>query len=124
MAVRLIGVYDADGGLPGELRYVVGRALGRAHCALCDVTHGAVRARTEFRRCADGLGVPFDLLHRNEAGPELLVAGLPSVLARTDDGEVVPVLGPDDLEACAGDVDAFERALRDALASKGLPLHP
>ena len=124
MAVRLIGVYDADGGLAGELRYVVGRALGRAHCALCDVTHGAVRERPAFRRCVEGFGVPFDLLHRDEAGPELRSAGLPVVVARTDDGGVVPLLGPAALEACAGDVDAFEGALRAALASTGLRLDP
>ena len=27
-------VYDADGGLVGEVRYVVGHLLGRAECAL------------------------------------------------------------------------------------------
>ena len=40
---RLIGVYDADGGLRGELAYVLGHLAGRAECALCDITHSAVR---------------------------------------------------------------------------------
>ena len=33
-----MGVYDADGGLLGELAYLTGRILGIAHCALCDIT--------------------------------------------------------------------------------------
>lgn len=44
-AVELVGVYDADGGLLGEAAYVVGRLCGTRHCALCDITHSAVRRR-------------------------------------------------------------------------------
>ena len=41
--VRLTGVYNAKGSLLGEVRYAVGRRLGRSHCALCEITHGRVR---------------------------------------------------------------------------------
>ncbi len=47
--LRLVGVYDADGSLRGELAYWVRARLGRAHCALCDITHGAVRERREWQ---------------------------------------------------------------------------
>ena len=33
------GVYHADGGLLGELRYVMGVAFRGEHCSLCDITH-------------------------------------------------------------------------------------
>ena len=36
------GVYHADGGIVGELRYVFGKLRGTAHCALCDITHSYV----------------------------------------------------------------------------------
>ncbi len=42
--VRLIGVYDADGTLRGELGYWVGARLGRRHCSLCDITHALRRS--------------------------------------------------------------------------------
>jgi hypothetical protein len=35
---RLVGVYNADGTLLGEVRYFVAARLGRAHCPLCDIT--------------------------------------------------------------------------------------
>jgi hypothetical protein len=35
--IRLIGVYDADGGLRGEIAYLAGK-LGGHHCSLCDVS--------------------------------------------------------------------------------------
>jgi len=119
----LIGVYDADGGVAGELRYVVGHLLGRAECSLCDITHGRLRRKAEFDDLRDRIGVPFDVVHRNERTPELAAAtgALPCVVAITSGGRDV-VLGPDDLRACAGDVERFERALRDALGARGLTL--
>lgn len=120
---RLIGVYDADGGVAGELRYVVGHLLGRAECSLCDITHGRLRRKAEFDDLRDRLGVPFDVVHRNERTPEVVAAtgALPCVLAVTTGGRDV-VLGPDDLRECAGDVERFERVLRDALGARGLTL--
>ena len=44
---RLVGVYDADGGLLGEAAYVWGKVRGTRHCALCDITHRRVRRRPE-----------------------------------------------------------------------------
>jgi hypothetical protein len=37
---RLVGVYNANGTVGGELAYFLGARLGRAHCSLCDITHG------------------------------------------------------------------------------------
>ena len=51
----LTGVYQANGSLSGELRYVVGKLLGSAHCALCDITHGAVREKPGFVACREAL---------------------------------------------------------------------
>ena len=58
--VRLVGVYDADHTLRGELSYWIGARLGRAHCALCDITHGLVRERDDWKRSRSSFAVPFD----------------------------------------------------------------
>lgn len=57
---RLVGVYDADHTLRGELSYWVGARLGRAHRALCDITHGTLRVKADWRACRSGLPVAFD----------------------------------------------------------------
>ncbi len=111
---RYLGIYDADGGLTGELRYVVGKLAGRTHCALCDITHGWTgRKRTWDAACADA-GMEIALAHRNEVGPdELAAAGsLPAVIGRGPDGAWRLLLGPDALDACGGDPEAFVAALR------------
>jgi hypothetical protein len=117
-AVReLVGVYDADGGVAGELRYVVGHLLGRAECGLCDITHGTLRRKPAWDAMAARLGVPFTLVHRNERTPEVAAAtadALPCVVAVTEAG-VVPVLDAAALSSCGGDVVAFESKLTMAL---------
>jgi hypothetical protein len=119
---ELIGVYNADGGMVGELRYVAGKIFGRAHCALCDITHRGVSARAEFTRACERIPVPFVLLHLNERPDDVRAASggaVPCVLARVG-GELVVLLGPTELEACATQVDEFERRLRVAVTGRGM----
>lgn len=121
---RLVGVYDADGGLAGEARYVIGHLLGRLECALCDITHGPLRRKRAFDDLRARLGVPFELVHRNERSLEVAAAtqgALPCVVASAG-GKVVEVLGADDLRACGGEVAEFERLLRAALDARALQL--
>ena len=119
---RLVGVYAADGSVRGEIAYVVGRALGRAHCALCDVTHGRLTEKAQWRECRAGMPVPFDVFHRNDQ-PDAVRAAVggrtPVVVAQTDGGIVELLDGPA-LDACAGSPDALAAALEVAVARAGL----
>ena len=126
LVTELVGVYDADGGIAGAAKYVVGHLLGRLECALCDITHGPVRRKKSFDAFRARLGVPFSVVHRNERSSDVEVAtrhALPCVVANTEAGWVV-VLGRDELSAFGGEVDALERGLHHALVAGGLTLHP
>ncbi len=118
---ELIGVYHADGGAVGEARYLIGKLLGTAHCALCDVTHSPVRKKPEWDRTVARLGIPFTMLHLNElprdVSEAVASAGSPVVLARTDDGTLATVLDRTALEGMQGSVSNFEGALRASLGS-------
>ena len=117
---RLWMVYDADGGLLGELAYVIGKRRGRAHCALCDITHAGARRKPGFAALVASLGVPSEVVHRNEQPPELaaFTAGrLACVVAETTDGYEV-LVDAAALDACAGDVSAFADAVSRALAAR------
>lgn len=103
--VRLIGIYDANGSLPGEIAYWVGARLGTRHCALCEITHGVFREKSEWRECRAGLAVPFESLHLDEIPPEMaaVVAGsTPCVVAERADGSFEIVIDREQLEACDG----------------------
>jgi len=119
MAPRLVGVYNADGSLRGELAYVVGRLRGTAHCALCEVTHGRLRRRPDFDAACRLLPVPLELRHRNEIEQSLidLIEGrYPCIVVFDPDPEVL--LTPEDIEMCAGDPDALVARVTDALATR------
>jgi hypothetical protein len=119
---RLVGVYDADGTLFGELAYVVGHLLGRRSCALCDITHGGLRRRPEFDEAAAALGIPFELLHRDERSPEVVAlteGALPCVVAEGD-GERIVLVDRAGLAACGKDPVALVDVIRSAAASRHL----
>ena len=123
--VGAVGVYAADGGVVGELTYVVGHLLGRTECSLCDVTHGPLRRKRAWDDMATDLPVPVRLVHRNETtareAAACAVSGLPVVLGVRSDGSLTTLLAPAALKALDGSVDAFEKALRAALAAQVAP---
>lgn len=121
---RLVGVYDADGTVRGEVAYAVGHLLGRRSCDLCDITHGTLRRKPAFDRLASRLSVPFDLLHRDEQTDEMraLTDGrLACVLAETDGGHVI-LVDRERLAACDGAPDALFVAIEDAVRRSHLVL--
>lgn len=108
---RLLGVYDADGGLTGELRYVIGHLFGRAECALCDITHTPLWRKRAWDALLSTLPVAFDLRHRNELSPreQAALSGitLPVVAAELDDGTYRLICTHEELAKLNGDVARF-----------------
>ena len=107
------GVYHADGGIVGELRYVFGKLRGTAHCALCDITHSYVSEKKSMKECRSNSPVPFHLVHLNEQneGLQSITEGVtPCVVAETDEGFQV-ILYPDELEDCEKKVESFQKKL-------------
>jgi hypothetical protein len=116
---ELLGVYDADGGIRGELTYVWGRWRGTAHCSLCDLTHTTWRRKQEWDELVSRVPVPLRVAHRNELDPAERAAAtgqpLPLLLGR-DAAGWRPVVGADRLDSLAGDLAGFETVLRELLA--------
>lgn len=115
---ELIGVYDADGTIVGEVSYWIGARLGRTHCSLCELTHGLFATKREWRECSTNLGVPFITWHRDDAPAEVLAAidVFPAVVARRGDSLTV-VIDAGTLESFAGDTARFAGHLRALVTS-------
>ena len=106
----------------GEFAYWVGARLGRRHCSLCEITHGSVRQRPEWKACQAGLPVPFDTYHRDDQPDPIRAAAggqAPVVVAETDTGHVL-LLASSDLEACNGSIDRLVQAIERAATLVGL----
>jgi hypothetical protein len=118
----LTGVYNARGTITGELAYLAGKLSGRAHCGLCDITHGLrLHERKEWREQRRRLRVPFETVHLDERSPEVARAcpTAPCVVAHTDDG-VIPLLGPAEINAFAGNGEELISAIDRAATRRGL----
>ena len=103
-SVSLVGIYDADGGLYGELRYAVRKILGRGKCALCDITHGwNPMGSRSWKRACEFSDVALVLVHRDEATAEQLAAAtaLPAIV-RWHDGQWSEVLTTAEIAQCVG----------------------
>lgn len=114
---QVMGVFDADGGWMGELRYVLGLVVGGKHCSLCDITHGYNPwGRREWKRvCADA---PFEIrmIHRDRAhvSQREAAGALPAVIA--GNGETWRLLvGSSELQDCAGDAVQLMALIQDRL---------
>lgn len=108
--VRLVGVYDSNGSLRGEVLSWLGRQLGLTRCALSEITHGWTSERTEWKAFVGGLGVPFATYRRDDQPREVRIVTegeSPAVVAELQDGMFVPLLGRAELEACAGSADTL-----------------
>ena len=106
----------------GELAYWIGARLGRSHCALCEITHGLVRERDEWRTCRAGLPIPFDTFHRDDqpdAIRTVLKGVYPAVVAETTTGMVV-LLDPQQLTACDGSTERLVAAIHEQVDRTGL----
>ncbi len=122
--LRLVGVYDADHTVRGEVSYWIGARLGRAHCALCDISHGVLRRRSEWNAYVAGLAVPFETFHRDDQPDAVRAASgdsAPVVLAETAAGPVL-LLDRVTLDACDGSVDLLSNAIDVALTREALVL--
>lgn len=110
---EIIGVYNAESTLWGELTYWIGARIGSRHCSLCDITHGLFTQRTDWKECASQLGIPFNTFHINDAPTDVTQAAngmYPIVLGRSSAGLQV-LLTDSDLDQCAGSTQVFKQKL-------------
>ena len=122
----LYAIYDADGSLAGELRYLVDKVLGRADCALCDLSHGWHPAGKRAWRQRQGAATQLTWLHRDEVPHHVLarVSGSLPCVAIDTNGSVDILISKDQLAGCEGDFTVFEHLLArrlQGLASEPIP---
>ena len=119
-------IYDADGSFMGEVRYLRDKFLGKAECALCDLSHGwSPMGRSDWRRRKD-VSASLNWLHRDELPGHVAaqVAGQLPCVAVDRDGEIEIVIGREALRGCEGDFSVFEHLLEQtvrALNAKPAP---
>lgn len=120
---QLIGVYDADATLWGEMSYWIGARFGVRHCSLCDITHSLLREKPEWRECRgkldSELGIEFETFHRNDQPDDVrrsIDGKYPAVVVRAESGEVSLFMNADQIAACGTSPEGFAAEISRRLA--------
>lgn len=118
----LIGVYNADGGIIGELSYVLGHLIGLRNCSLCDISHSPVKMKSSFktlqRELLEQHGIAVKMIHRNERTERETTASEgrePCMLLQHADQSISMFLDSAELKTLAGNVESFEKLIYSRL---------
>lgn len=106
--LRLVGVYNANGGFLGELAYIHGKMTNKSHCALCDITHGNNPfGKKEWKQARTCLAIPVEFVHLNEMDvrTEAVIATTvaPAIVALLDNGSDRVLINAEELHQCNKD---------------------
>ena len=114
----LIGVYNADGGLAGELSYVFGHLIGIRSCSLCDISHSPIKKKASFKELEQRLleehGIIVRMVHLNERNERELKASEgrePCMLLEYPDLSISMFLDATDLKALSGSVRSLKKLI-------------
>lgn len=115
---ELIGVYDADATLIGELSYWIGARLGVRHCSLCDITHSLFRVKSAWLSAASKLksesDISFKAYHRNDQPDDVravLDGAYPAVVARDQNNELRLFMNEAEIISCGKSPEDFIAAI-------------
>ena len=117
--MEIYGIYNADGGIIGELKYVLGKIMGKTHCSLCDITHSYIWKKNSWKALESSGDFAINLLHINEQEPELrgfTQGNTPCVVAKEVNGIRI-LLNSEQLESCNKSVSRFQKSLLDSITS-------
>ena len=84
----LVGIYNADSGVVGELTFLFNKVLRNTPCHLCDLTHGwNPNGRRSWKEACGTSSLNISFIHRNEATDAQLAAAelLPAIVTLNND---------------------------------------
>ena len=118
----LIGIYNADGGIVGELTYFFGHLIGVKSCTLCDISHSPIMKKSSFkaleRHLLEEHGILVRMIHlneRNEREQKASEGRVPCMLLEYPDQSIAMFLDSSDLTALSGNVASLKKLILSRL---------
>ena len=112
---KIIGIYNANGSLLGEMRYVFDKVFLKKHCALCDITHGmSYKAKRTWLEQAERFQIPIETLHLDEISNDIrqVVADKVPCVVMLEGDSINIVMSDEELQACDSNPEQFFERLR------------
>ena len=112
---KIIGIYNANGSLLGEMRYLFDKVFLKKHCALCDITHGmSYKAKSTWLEQVERFPIPIETLHLDEISNDIrqVVADKVPCVVIVDGDSINIVMSNEKLQACNSNPERFFERLR------------
>jgi len=106
---RIVGIYNADGSILGELNFAIRKVIGKSDCGLCDLTHGwNPFGKLSWRNDCLASSIEIELVHRDELTSDQTEAAgdLPAVIALFD-GTWRKLMSAEDISCFKGNGSGF-----------------
>ena len=116
---RIVGIYNADGSILGELKFVASKVVGRSDCGLCDLTHGwNPFGKPSWKSACSASNIEIELVHRNELTEDQRKAAgeLPAVIIEKHNNWE-RIMSSDDILTFSGDAPGLFAKI-DSLVNK------
>jgi hypothetical protein len=118
----LIDVYNAEGGIVGELSYVLGHLIGIRSCSLCGISHSPIKKKAAFKELEQHLfeehGIMVRMIHlneRNEREQRASEGSEPCMLLEYPDKSISMFLDSTVLKALSGSVSSLKKLITSRL---------
>ena len=107
--VKIYCIYNAEGSIFGELKYLYNKFIRDIKCSMCDITHNILSKKREWKKRCMVSPLKIECLHLDELPKDIenLVEGnTPCVVVKTSSTNEI-IIDDKELIAMKGNVDSF-----------------
>ena len=114
-------IYDADGTRFGEIKYIIGHALGLIECSACSITHTSKAEKDEWKNLKQKCEMKTKIIqwHRDEVNDKVNDfiksenVKYPVVIVESRDSKLSVGLNDIELKACSGSIEQMLEKLKE-----------
>ena len=102
-------IYNAEGSIFGEIRYLYNKYIKDIKCSMCDITHNTLSEKREWKKRCMVSPLKIECLHLDELPKDienLVIGNTPCVVAKTSSINEI-IIKNKELIAMKGNVDSF-----------------
>ena len=118
--VKIYCIYNAEGSIFGEIRYLYNKYIKDIKCSMCDITHNYFSEKGEWRKKCNEFPFKIECLHLDELPIEIkdiVKDNAPCVVTQKKSVNEV-VINNKELTSMNGDVDSFFNHLRKIIKNQ------
>ena len=109
VAQKIYCIYNAEGSIKGELKYLYEKYFKDINCSMCDITHGVFTHKKKWENNCSASHLNIECLHLDELTKDiknLVINEAPCVVAQVNSTNKI-VINNKELANMGGDVDSF-----------------